>query len=43
MAMVARLMDATKLPYDITRIVFSPDGSAIIAGEDDCGLVLVCN
>jgi WD40 repeat protein len=28
---------------NIDTLVFSPSGAAIIAGEDDCGAVLVCN
>jgi WD40 repeat protein len=28
---------------NIASLVFSPSGGAIIAGEDDCGTVLVCN
>jgi hypothetical protein len=28
--------------YDVNSIVFAPNGSAIIAGLDDCGKVLVC-
>ena len=28
---------------NISALVFSPSGAAIIAGEDDCGTVIVCN
>jgi WD40 repeat protein len=28
--------------YDLISVAFSPDGAALIAGEVDCGLVLVC-
>ena len=28
---------------NVNTLVFSPSGGAIIAGEDDCATVLVCN
>ena len=28
---------------NVNTLVFSPNGGAIIAGQDDCATVLVCN
>ena len=36
-------VDRTLPVNNVTKLVFSPNGGAIIAGEDDCGAVLVCN
>ncbi len=36
-------VDRTLPAANVTTLVFSPNGGAIIAGEDDCATVLVCN
>jgi hypothetical protein len=40
------LAEAARAPTptdNIQSLVFSPSGAALIAGEDDCGTILVCN
>jgi hypothetical protein len=34
---------APALTGDIASLVFTPNGGTLIAGEDACGTVLVCN
>jgi WD40 repeat protein len=41
-AELARLAAPT-LTANIQSLTFTPSGAALIAGEDDCGAVLVCN
>ena len=36
-------VDRTLPAANVNALVFSPSGGAIIAGEDDCAAVLVCN
>jgi hypothetical protein len=36
-------LGAPTLMNNIASLAFTPNGGAILAGEDDCGTVLVCN
>jgi len=29
--------------YNVQSLAFTPNGGALIAGEDDCGIILICN
>jgi hypothetical protein len=39
----AARLAAPTLTANILSLAFTPNGAAIIAGEDACGMVLVCN